>query len=65
MLSEWGKGRGGVANPVTREEVLEKFRKVTARHLKPAAQETIIEQCSKLDTAAHTGALIAALPNAA
>jgi len=45
--------------------VLATFRKVTARHLKPAAQETIIAQCSALDTAGDTAALVAALRNAA
>jgi 2-methylcitrate dehydratase PrpD len=64
VLSAWGKGRGGTANPVPRDEVVEKFRKVTARHLEAAAQEAIIEQCSTLDRAADIGPLVAALRNA-
>ena len=50
VLSAWGKARGGLDNPVSRDEVVEKFRKVTARHLTPAAQDAIIEQCCRLDS---------------
>ena len=46
MLSAWGKARGGLDNPVSRDEILEKFRKVTARRLTPASQDAIIEACS-------------------
>ncbi len=61
VLSAWGKARGGVDNPVSRDEVVEKFRKVTARRLMPAAQDAIIEQCWRLDSADDVSALIAAL----
>jgi 2-methylcitrate dehydratase PrpD len=50
VLSTWGKGRGGLDNPVPRDEVLDKFRKVTRRHLTPQAQDEIIRQCERLDT---------------
>jgi 2-methylcitrate dehydratase PrpD len=61
VLSAWGKARGGLDNPVSRDEVLEKFRKATARRLKPASQDAIIEQCGRLDAADDVSALIAAL----
>ena len=65
VLSAWGKGRGGAGNPVPREEVLAKFRKVTARHLKPAAQETIIEQCSSAGYRRRHGCVGRGVRNAA
>ena len=65
VLSAWGKARGGTANPAPREEVVAKFRKVTARNLTPASQEAIIEHCARLDTAGDASALIAALQSAA
>jgi len=61
VLSGWGKARGDVDNPVSNDEVVAKFRKVTARQLKPAAQETIIERCLELDKAKDVAPLIAAL----
>jgi 2-methylcitrate dehydratase PrpD len=61
VLSAWGKARGGIDNPVSRDEVVAKFRKVSSRALTAGAQDTIIEQCFKLDTAADVSPLIAAL----
>ncbi len=61
VLSAWGKARGDVDNPVSNDEVVAKFRKVTARQLAPQAQETIIEQCLGLDKAKDVAPLIAAL----
>jgi len=62
VLRAWGKARGGLENPVPREDVLEKFRKVSARQLDRTAQETIIAQCGKLEALDDATALIAALP---
>ena len=61
VLSAWGKGRGGLENPVPREEVIEKFCKVTRRQLKPGAQEAVIEQCMRLDKMEDATKLIQAL----
>ena len=62
VLKAWGKARGGMDNPVQREDVLEKFRKVTARQLERAAQDSIIAQCGRLETLEDARTLIAALP---
>lgn len=61
VLSAWGKVRGGRDNPVERDEVLDKFRKVTARRLTPAQQDAVIVQCDRLDSADDAAALIAHL----
>jgi hypothetical protein len=46
---------------VPRDEVLEKFRKVTRRHLTSQAQDGIIRQCERLDTLEDATGLIDAL----
>ena len=61
VLSAWGTARGGAGNPAQRDEVLEKFRKVTARRLTRASQDAIIAQCDRLEAAEDVTALIAAL----
>ena len=61
VLSGWGKARGDVDNPVSSDEVIAKFRKVTARQLAPATQQAIIDQCMRLDSAKDVAPLIAAL----
>ena len=61
VLSAWGKARGGPDNPVSFDDVLQKFRKVTARRLSASAQDTIIEACATLETADDVSALIGAL----
>jgi len=61
VLSAWGKARGGVDDPVSRDEVVAKFRKVSSRALSARAQDTIIDQCLRLDSAADVSPLIAAL----
>jgi hypothetical protein len=61
VLSAWGKARGDLDNPVSRDEVVAKFRKVTARCLDARAQEAIIGQCLGLDCAPDVAPLIAAL----
>ena len=61
VLSAWGKARGGIDNPVSRDEVLAKFRKTTARLLTAASQDRIIEACSRLEAGDGASALIAAL----
>jgi aconitate decarboxylase len=61
VLSTWGHSRGGADNPLTCEDVLDKFRKVTRRHLTTAAQDEVIQQCDTLDTADDAASLISAL----
>src|SRR5262249_7433451 len=61
VLSAWGKARGGIDNPVSRDEVLAKFRKTTARLLTAASQDRIIEACWGLEAGDGASALIAAL----
>ncbi len=61
VLSAWGKARGGPDNPVLFNDVLEKFRKVTARQLSAAAQDTIIEACAGLEAADDVSTLVSAL----
>ena len=61
VLSAWGKARGGVDNPVSREAVVEKFRKVTARSLTTGSQDAIIEQCFGLESAPDVSPLLATL----
>ena len=65
MLSAWGKGRGGADSPIGREDVVAKFRKVTAQLLNTAAQKAIIEQCDRLDTARDATALVTGHTNGA
>ena len=55
VLETWGKRRGGSVtggeeNPVTREEVVEKFRKMVRPHLSPADQDRMIDLCDRLET---------------
>ena len=61
VLSAWGKARGGLDNPVSNDEVIAKFRKVTAQRLGAAAQDMIIEQCAGLEIARDVSGLINAL----
>ena len=61
VLSAWGKARGGIDDPVSRDEVVAKFKKVSSRALSAGAQDTIIDQCFRLDSAADVSPLIAAL----
>jgi len=61
VLSAWGKARGGHDNPVSRDEIVGKFRKVTARQLDAARQDAIIAICDSLDTAPDVAPLLAAL----
>ena len=63
VLSAWGRARGGKDRPIPRDDVLEKFRKVTARRLTRAAQDEIISCCDRLETLADATALLALLPN--
>ncbi len=65
VLKAWGKARGGTGNPAPREEVVGKFRKVTARRLTPAAQDAIVEACDGLDAAPDALALTKLLATAA
>jgi 2-methylcitrate dehydratase PrpD len=61
VLSAWGKARGDLDHPVSRDEVVTKFRKVTARGLDARSQEAIIGHCLGLDSARDVAPLIAAL----
>ena len=62
VLSAWGRARGGKDHPIPREDVLEKFRKVTARRLSAAAQNEIIALCDRLETLPDATQLLDALP---
>ena len=61
VLSAWGKARGGGDNPAPREEVIEKFRKVTRQQLDRAQQEAIVSLCDSLDELPDARALTRAL----
>lgn len=61
VLSAWGKVRGDADNPVQREDVVEKFRKLTAGRLPPGKQAEVIALCERLDTLEDTSTLINAL----
>ena len=58
VLSAWGKVRGDAQNPVHYEDVVEKFRKVTAGHLDAARQDQIIETCERLERVQDIGELL-------
>jgi hypothetical protein len=59
--SAWGKVRGGLENPIPREDVVEKFRKLTARVIPAAAQDGLIAQCTKLEQLNDARELLAPL----
>ena len=61
VLSAWGKVRGGAENPIHREDVVEKFRKVTEGRLRPQKQTEIVELCEGLERMDDVGALVSAL----
>jgi 2-methylcitrate dehydratase PrpD len=61
VLSAWGKARGAIDNPVSRDEVVAKFRKVTARSLDARSQDAIIGHCLGLDSAEDISPLVSAL----
>ena len=58
VLSAWGKARGDADNPVQREDVVEKFTKVTAARLSAAKQAEVIALCEQLDTLDDISALL-------
>ena len=57
-MSAWGRARGAQDRPIPREDVLEKFRKVTAKRLTRAAQDEIISSCDRLETLADATSLV-------
>ena len=61
VLSQWGKARGGRANPAPREDVLAKFRKLTDGRLARSAQDQIIDLCERLEKLPDARALAQAL----
>ncbi len=61
LLSEWGKTRGDKDNPVHREDVAEKFTKLTVGRLPPEKRDAVIALCERLDTLDDVSALIEAL----
>jgi len=63
VLSTWAHVRGGIEHPVSHEDVVEKFRKVTARRLTRAQQDATIRQCERLESLDDARALVAALPH--
>ena len=58
VLQGWGRVRGVADNPVPREEVVEKFRKMTTPHISGAAQEELIMLCAGLETVADATRLV-------
>jgi hypothetical protein len=63
-----GQHRGGISgkdHPIPREDVLEKFRKMTARRLTPDAQDKIVSLCDRLETLTDATALLAPIPDRA
>ena len=58
VLSAWGKARGDVDNPVQRDDVVEKFTKLTSGRLSPEKQAAVIGLCERLDTIDDLSALI-------
>ena len=65
VLSAWGKGAAASTTPIPREDVVDKFRKVTRKLLTSEAQDAIVEQCERLDTLDDATALIRTLKNSA
>jgi aconitate decarboxylase len=61
VLSAWGKVRGDAENPIHREDVVDKFRKLTARRLRPEQQAEIVALCERLEHVEDVSTLIAAL----
>jgi aconitate decarboxylase len=61
VLSAWGTARGGAGNPAQRDDVLDKFRKVTARRLTRASQDALIAQCDQLEAAEDVTGLLESL----
>jgi 2-methylcitrate dehydratase PrpD len=61
VLSAWGKVRGDAENPIHREDVVDKFRKLTARRMQPEQQAEIIGLCERLERVEDVSALIGAL----
>jgi 2-methylcitrate dehydratase PrpD len=61
VLSAWGKAHGDVENPVHREDVVDKFSKLTADHLRPDKQAEIIALCERLERVEDVSALVGAL----
>lgn len=58
VLSAWGKVRGDADNPVHREDVADKFMKLTAGKLTSQKQAQIIDLCEHLETLDDVSALI-------
>jgi len=54
LLSTVGETRGTPGNPLTRGDVVDKFRKVTERRLGRDAQEALIAVCDRLETLEDT-----------
>jgi len=59
--SAWGKVRGGLDNPIPRDDVVAKFRKLSGRVIGAAAQDELINQCARLEQIADARELIAPL----
>ena len=58
VLSAWGKARGDADNPVHREDVVDKFNKLTTGRLSPEKQAAVIGLCERLDTIDDVSVLI-------
>lgn len=64
VLSAWGTVRGGKENPTTRDDVVEKFEKLTSRVLDRDARARMIERCDGLDALDDATTLIEGLERA-
>ena len=61
VLSAWGRVQGSTWNPVMPQDVVAKFRKITALHLSPTAQDQLIDMCNRLDAVEDATALVTML----
>ena len=61
MLEGWGRVRGGVERPIPAEEVVAKFRKVSARAIPASRQDELMALCDRLETLPDARALLAPL----
>jgi aconitate decarboxylase len=59
VLTATGRVRGSTGDPVTRDEVVEKFRKTSAHALGPAAADRIISECDRLSELGSARELLA------
>jgi len=61
VFSGWGMVRGGPENSTTRDDIVEKFGKLTSRVLDAKVRSRLIERCDALETPEDATALIEGL----